>query len=258
MSAPILEARGLCRRYTSGSKEIIALDGVDLELSSGEILGVVGASGSGKSTLARCLVMLEKPDAGSIVYRGNDLAKMSERQLRPLRSRFQMVFQDPGSALNPRMTVRQALTEPFRIHPKVFSWDEEVKRVDVLLESCGLSKRVLEQRTHELSGGQKQRVCLARALALQPDWLVLDEPVTALDVSVQAQILNLLVDLRDQWKVGMILISHDLAVIQAVSGRIAVLDRGRWVEVGLAHQIIDSPKSDVTMRLLEASALMRT
>jgi len=207
-----------------------ALADASLSLERGESIGVVGESGSGKSTLARCLALLERPDAGRVLLDGTELTGLRPRRLRPLRRRIQVVFQDPYSSLNPRLTVGSALREVLHVH-RLETRDRIPRRVDELLDQVGLPGRAVERYPSDFSGGQRQRICIARALAADPQVLIADEPVSALDVSIQAQILNLLADLRERLDLSMIFISHDLHVVRYIAPKIAVMFGGRIVEV---------------------------
>jgi len=207
-----------------------ALADASLSLERGEVIGIVGESGSGKSTLARCLALLERPDAGRVLLEGVDLTRLSRRQLRRSRRRIQVVYQDPYSSLNPRLTVGSALREVLSVHDLV-PRDQIPRRVEALLDQVGLAARTVERYPSDFSGGQRQRICIARALAADPEVLIADEPVSALDVSIQAQILNLLADLRVRLRLSMIFISHDLHVVRYIAPRIAVMFGGRIVEV---------------------------
>jgi oligopeptide transport system ATP-binding protein len=207
-----------------------ALADASLSLERGESVGIVGESGSGKSTLARCLSLLERPDAGRVLFEGVDLARLGRRHLRRSRRRIQVVFQDPYSSLNPLLTVGSALREVLLVHGLV-ARDEVPRRVEELLDQVGLPARAVERYPADFSGGQRQRICIARALAADPEVLIADEPVSALDVSIQAQILNLLVDLRVRLGLSMIFISHDLHVVRYIAPKIAVMFGGRIVEV---------------------------
>ena len=207
-----------------------ALADTSLSLERGESIGIVGESGSGKSTLARCLALLERPDAGRVLLEGVDLTRLGRRQLRRSRRRIQVVFQDPYSSLNPRLTVGSALREVLSVHHLV-PHDEIPRRVEALLDQVGLPARAVERYPSDFSGGQRQRICIARSLAADPEVLIADEPVSALDVSIQAQILNLLADLRARLSLSMIFISHDLHVVRYIAPKIAVMFGGRIVEV---------------------------
>ena len=228
-----------------------ALDGVDLAIRRGETMGLAGASGSGKTTLARIVMRLIEPDAGAIRFDGADLLGLRGRGLRALRPRLQMVFQEPMAAFNPRATVARILEDPLRIHRLVPRRERRAASRE-LLDRVGLSAELIDRRPHELSGGQRQRVAIARAIATAPDLILLDEPVSALDVSVRAQLLNLLMDLQAETGVAYLLISHDLTVIRAVCDCVAVMDRGRIVEIGGPDAVFQRPKAAATRILVEA------
>ena len=228
-----------------------AVDGVTLELREGEILGLVGESGCGKSTLARTIMRLVTPVSGSILFNGKDLTAYSKEELRRARPDFQMIFQDPYASLNPRKTVYDTLAEPMIAH-NLIDPDGVPHEVGRLMEKVGLAKRFVRKYPHEFSGGQRQRIAIARALALRPRLILADEPVSALDVSVQAQILNLLRDLCIQERLAMILISHDLAVVRHMSRRIAVMYLGKIVEQGPAAEVFERPRHPYTRALLRA------
>jgi len=232
--------------------EVKAVDGVSLEIAAGETLGLVGESGSGKSTLARAIVGLNRPRRGSIMFEGKDLAAMKERERRRYSRRIQMIFQDPYRSLNPRMTVEELLGEVWEVHPDLLPAKQRRDRMMELLESVGLGEMHLKRFPHELSGGQCQRIAIARALAMDPSVIVCDEAVSALDVSVQAQILNLLAALQREKGLTYLFISHDLSVVQHVSSRVAVMYLGRIVETGAADEILASPRHPYTQALLSA------
>lgn len=239
---------GLFLRQTGAVK---AVDGVSLELAGGETLGLVGESGCGKSTLGKALVRLLKPTSGSIHFEGRDMSHIGQRALRPLRRDFQMIFQDPAESLDARMSVRSLIEEPFRIHG-MGSRAERKKWVDELLDTVGLSAASAERYSFEFSGGQRQRIGIARALALKPKWLVCDEPVSALDVSVQSQILNLLVDLQKEFGLSYLFIAHDLSVVKHISDRVAVMYLGKIVELADSETIYRNPKHAYNKALLSA------
>jgi len=229
-----------------------ALKGVSLSIERGETVGLVGESGSGKSTLGRCLIRLMRPTAGEIFFEGRDIAQLPEKELKGIRRRMQIVFQDPFSSLNPRFSVWETLEEPLVIHKVFNSAADRGTRVRKLLDLVGLPGHAGERYPHEMSGGQRQRVGIARALALSPDLVVCDEPVSSLDVSYQAQILNLLVQLQDELKLTYLFISHDLRVIHHLSHRIAVMHQGKIVEVSPWEEFLESAKDPYTRSLIAA------
>ncbi len=239
---------GLLRERAAG--HVHAVDDVSFELCAGETLGLVGESGCGKSTLSRALVRLLEPTSGSLRFGGEDITHAGRRALTPLRRRLQMVFQDPFGSLNPRKTVRQAISMPLRLHGATRG--DAAARVDRLLEQVGLAREHAGRYPHEFSGGQRQRIGIARALALEPDLLVLDEPVSALDVSVQAQIVNLLEDLQRELGLSYLLVAHDLSVVRHVSDRIAVMYLGKLMEVSPAEELYVKPIHPYTEALLAA------
>ncbi|NMO23299.1 dipeptide ABC transporter ATP-binding protein [Pyxidicoccus fallax] len=229
-----------------------AVDGVGLDVVRGETLGLVGESGCGKSTLGRALLRLVEPTAGSIRFDGQELTGQSQRQLRPLRRRMQLVFQDPYASLNPRMTVRDILGEPFAIHGLARGRGEREREVAALVDAMGLPREALDRYPHEFSGGQRQRIGIARAIALRPDLVVADEPISALDVSIQAQIVNLLVDLQRERGLTYVFIAHDLKIVEYVSTRVAVMYLGRIVELAPAADLYRRPRHPYTQALLSA------
>ena len=239
---------GVVLRQTGAVK---AVDGISLELGVGETLGLVGESGCGKSTLGKALVRLLEPTSGRIFFEDREITRLSQHSLRPLRRDFQMIFQDPAESLDPRMNVRSLVEEPYRIH-NIGTKIERRKWVDELLDRVGLSQAAAERYSFEFSGGQRQRIGIARALALRPKWLVCDEPVSALDVSVQSQILNLLVDLQKEFALSYLFIAHDLSVVKHVSDRVAVMYLGKIVELAGSEEIYQNPKHSYTKALLSA------
>jgi oligopeptide transport system ATP-binding protein len=242
-------------KLTGGSrvKRVVkAVDGVTLDIFPGETLGLVGESGCGKSTLGRALLRLTEPTGGKVLFRGRDLAHLTQRQLRPQRRHLQMIFQDPYASLNPRMTVAQIVGEPLETFELVESKNERDVRVRELMETVGLSPRFIKRFPHEFSGGQRQRIGIARALAAKPDFIVADEPISALDVSIQAQIMNLMQKLRRERNLTYLFISHDLRAIRHVSDRVAVMYLGKLVELADARVIYDDPLMPYTRALISA------
>jgi oligopeptide transport system ATP-binding protein len=255
----LLEVRGLSKDFPVGTglfagqrRKLHALSDVSLSLRDGETLGVVGESGSGKSTLGRCILRLIEPSSGSVHFQGQELTGLSARALRPVRKQLQIVFQDPYSSLNPRMTVRDTVGEPLRIHRLTSGAAEESARVAELLAQVGLRADFMRRYPHELSGGQRQRVGIARALAVGPKLIICDEPVSALDVSVQAQIINLLKDLSEALGLSYLFIAHDLSVVELMSQRVAVMYLGRIVELADVKSLYATPRHPYTRALMSA------
>jgi ABC-type oligopeptide transport system ATPase subunit len=238
--------RGLLKRQVG---EVRAVDGVDLDIVRGETLALVGESGSGKSTLGRLILRLLEPTSGSVRFDGVDVLSLPREPLRRMRRRMQIVFQDPYSSLNPTMTVRSIVREPLTIH-KVGTRPERNERTLELLRLVGLKPELARRYPHELSGGERQRVGIARAIALDPEFLVADEPVTALDVSVQAQVLNLLLELQEKLSLTYLFIAHDLRVVEHVADRVAVMNRGKLVELQDRVDLFRAPRHEVTRELL--------
>jgi oligopeptide/dipeptide ABC transporter ATP-binding protein len=250
---PLLIAENLVKHYKSRDGHGIAraVDDVSLSLKRGETLGIVGESGCGKSTLARMLLRLIDPTSGRISFDGQDMMALKSRQLRRLRRDMQIVFQDPYASLDPRMSVGKIIAEPLDIHG-IGTPAERRRKVEDLLLMVGLDEAALKRYPHEFSGGQRQRIGIARAIALEPQLLILDEPVSALDVSIQSQILNLLVDLKTRLNLSYIFISHDLSVVEHVSDRVLVMYLGRIVEEGSAMQVLRAPRHPYTEALVSA------
>ncbi|MFA5263237.1 MAG: oligopeptide/dipeptide ABC transporter ATP-binding protein [Opitutaceae bacterium] len=257
---PILKVRDLSVLFPRGShslfsgsapKPLRAVDGVSFSLAKGEVLGLVGESGCGKSTLARAIMQLIPPNSGSVVLEGEEITSLSAERMRGVRLKLQMVFQDPYASLNPRMTVADALSEPLRVH-RLCPVGAISRRVTELMEIVGLAPRFMRKYPHEFSGGQRQRIVIARALAMNPRVLIADEPVSALDVSIQAQILNLLSSLVRRLHLSLIFISHDLSVVKHVSDRVAVMYLGRIMEMGPAVDVIEDPRHPYTQALVSA------
>ena len=257
MSNEILSVKNISKIYESSGggfgrkNKVSALDGVSFNLAQGETLGIVGESGCGKSTLGRIISRLDSPTSGEIIYKGNDIAKKSLAAMRPLRKEIQFIFQDPYASLNPRRQIGAIIEEPMRIHG--VSKDERRARAHELLEKVGLDKNSYEKYPHEFSGGQRQRVVIARALTLKPELIIADEPVSALDVSIQAQVLNLFKELQDEMKLTYVFVAHDLGVVRHISDRIAVMYLGKIVELGSVEEIYNNPQHPYTKALLSAN-----
>ena len=257
MSNEILSVKNISKIYESSGggfgrkNKVSALDGVSFNLVQGETLGIVGESGCGKSTLGRIISRLDSPTSGEIIYKGNDIAKKSLAAMRPLRKEIQFIFQDPYASLNPRRQIGAIIEEPMRIHG--VSKDERRARAHELLEKVGLDKNSYEKYPHEFSGGQRQRVVIARALTLKPELIIADEPVSALDVSIQAQVLNLFKELQDEMKLTYVFVAHDLGVVRHISDRIAVMYLGKIVELGSVEEIYNNPQHPYTKALLSAN-----
>ena len=256
----LLEVRNL-RRYFPLTTGVIfqrvigvvkAVDDVSFFIRKGETLGLVGESGSGKTTIGRCILQLEQPTAGTILFEGRDLTTMTEAELRPLRQRIQVIFQDPFSSLNPRMTIGQIIGEPLLVHRIVEGRQAYRERVAELLSVVGLNPNMADRYPHELSGGQRQRVGIARALSVEPSFIVCDEPVSALDVSIQAQIINLLEDLQARFSLTYLFIAHDLSVVRHISDRVMVMYLGKIVEIADRRELYENPLHPYTKALLEA------
>jgi oligopeptide transport system ATP-binding protein len=256
----LLEVRRLCKYFSLTSGVILqrvvglikAVDDVSFFIRKGETLGLVGESGSGKTTTGRCILQLDRPTSGEVFFEGRDLAGVDENELRPMRRKIQVIFQDPYSSLNPRMTIGQIVGESLLVHRVVQGKAEYRERVQDLLSVVGLNPAMANRFPHELSGGQRQRVGIARALSVEPSFIVCDEPVSALDVSIQAQIINLLEDLQAQFDLTYLFIAHDLSVVRHISDRVAVMYLGKIAEVADRRELYENPLHPYTRALLAA------
>ncbi|MFF7590209.1 ABC transporter ATP-binding protein [Kitasatospora purpeofusca] len=260
MAEPILEVRDLVKHYPLTQGVVLkkqvgavrAVDGVSFSLTKGETLGIVGESGCGKSTLAKVLMNLEKATSGQVLFKGEDITRLSGAGLKAVRRNIQMVFQDPYTSLNPRMTVGDIIGEPFEIHPEVAPKGDRRRAVQDLLDVVGLNPEYINRYPHQFSGGQRQRIGIARGLALKPELIICDEPVSALDVSVQAQVINLLEQLQNEFRLSYMFIAHDLSIVRHISDRVGVMYLGKMVEIGTEEQIYSHPTHPYTQALLSA------
>jgi oligopeptide transport system ATP-binding protein len=258
-AAPLLEVTDLVKHFPIKRgflvdrevDQVRAVDGISFKVERGETLGLVGESGSGKSTACRTVLQLIRPTSGSVTFEGREIAGLGRRQMRPLRREMQMIFQDPQASLNPRKRVGQIVGDPLK-RQGLASGSDLRRQVQELLVRVGLSSEHYNRFPHEFSGGQRQRIGIARALALKPKLVICDEPVSALDVSIQAQIVNLLDDLQDEFGLAYLFVAHDIGVVRHVSDRIAVMNEGRIVEQGSADQVCESPRDEYTKKLLAA------
>ena len=258
MTAPLLEVRNLKTHFNigrawplgGGAVALKAVDGVSYEIRPGEVLSLVGESGCGKSTVGRTLTRLESATSGQALLDGQDILALSQNEFRPLRSKIQMIFQDPFASLNPRLTIEQTLAEPLRIHGLASNREEARARISDILIQVGLDPKVMSRYPHEFSGGQRQRIGIARVMILAPRQVIADEPVSALDVSIQAQVLNLIKEIQRDSGVAMLFISHDLGVVRHISDRVAVMYLGRIVETGPKAEIFSNPSHPYTRLLL--------
>ncbi len=257
--APLLEVKDLKVYYpVSGGllqrvvDHVKAVDGVSFTVEKGTTVGLVGESGSGKTTIGRAIIKLAPITGGTIAYQGKDIGNLSHRSFFPYRKKIQMVFQDPFNSLNPRMTIRQIIAEPLDIHFPGLNTATKIGRIADLLQKVGLQADHMQRYPHEFSGGQRQRIGIARALAVEPDFIICDEPVSALDVSVQAQIINLLQDLQEELGLTYLFIAHDLAVVEHISDKVLVMTEGKLVEQASAEEIYRNPRHPYTRKLLDA------
>lgn len=230
-----------------------AVDGVDFNLKKGQVLGLVGESGSGKSTIARCVMRLIEPSEGSVIYEGHDLLKLTPKELKPFRKKIQIIFQDPYASLNPRKTISESIGEPLLYHGLVSNESEKRERVAQILSQIGMASDVMNRYPHQFSGGQQQRICIGRAIGMQPDLIVCDEALSALDVSVQAQILNLLNELKETMGLSYLFISHDLSIVKYICDHIVVLYLGKIMESAASEQLFADPRHPYTQALLSAT-----
>ena len=256
MATPLIEVKSLKMYFPVGNhlfgprKQLKAVDGVSFDLYPGETFGLVGESGCGKTTVGRCLVRLYRPTGGQILYRGADIAPLDEKAVRPYRRRMQMIFQDPYASLNPRMTVSSIIAEPMKLQG--VPQDEITARVAELVEQVGLKKDHLNRYPHEFSGGQRQRIGIARSLAMRPEFIVCDEPISALDVSIQAQVINMLEELQEKLGMTYLFVSHDLSMVRHISHRVAVMYLGHIVELASAQELYSHMQHPYTQALMSA------
>ncbi len=252
MSAPLIRTKNLKKYFPVAGGLLHAVDDVDISIGKGETLGMVGESGCGKSTLGRLLLRLVEPTSGEILFKGENILGYGQGKMKELRKEMQIIFQDPFASLNPRMTVSEIIAEPIKVTGAITNREELLERVFELMETVGLAERFVNTYPHELDGGRRQRIGVARALALNPEFIVCDEPVSALDVSIQAQILNLMMDLQDEMGLTYLFITHDMSVVKHISDDIAVMYLGRCVERAPADELFEHPSHPYTKALLDA------
>lgn len=252
VALPILEVKNLKKHFRTPKGMLHAVDNITLDIQKGKTLGVVGESGCGKSTAGRAILRLLEPTSGEVIFEGKDILKLNQDELRDMRRKMQIIFQDPYSSLNPRMTISNIIAEPLKLHKMCETVAEREARVVDIMETVGLANRLMNAYPHELDGGRRQRVGIARALVLNPSFIVCDEPVSALDVSIQAQILNLMQDLQDQMELTYIFITHNLSVVNHLADEIAVMYLGQIVEKAPVDELFENPKHPYTRALLSA------
>ncbi len=255
MSTPLIQTVNLTKYFDTPKGVLHAVDKINISIEKGETLGVVGESGCGKSTLGRTILRLLEPTSGEILYNGENIVNFNKHQMHAMRSRMQIIFQDPFTSLNPRMTVSEIIAEPMIVSKRFRSAAERQKRVEMLMDTVGLAPRFVNTFPHEMDGGRRQRVGIARALAIDPEFIVCDEPVSALDVSIQAQILNLMMDLQENMGLTYMFVTHDLSVIKHISQRIAVMYLGQCVEMCTTDELFANPLHPYTQALLAAIPL---
>lgn len=252
MNAPLIETKGLKKYFKTPKGDLHAVDDVNIIIEKGKTLGVVGESGCGKSTLGRTILRLLEPTGGQVLYKGEDILKYDKHKMLDMRKNMQIIFQDPYASLNPRMTVSEIIAEPMKVCKTIAGKKEMDDKVNELMDTVGLSSRFVNTYPHELDGGRRQRIGVARALALEPEFIVCDEPVSALDVSIQAQILNLMMDLQDERGFSYMFITHDLSVVKHISTEIAVMYLGQCVERAPSKELFANPLHPYTVALLDA------
>lgn len=252
MGTPLIQTKDLKKYFKTGTGMLHAVDNVNLSIEKGQTLGVVGESGCGKSTLGRTILRLLPATGGSVFFDGKDIQKLGTSEMKRMRSEMQIIFQDPYASLNPRLSVSQIIEEPLKVNHIYKNKEEKDRKILELMDTVGLARRLANSYPHELDGGRRQRIGVARALALNPSFIVCDEPVSALDVSIQAQVLNLMMDLQDSMGLTYMFITHDLSVVGHISTHIAVMYLGQVVEYAPSHQLFDDPKHPYTKALLSA------
>ena len=251
MSEVILEVKDLVKYFNTKKGDVHAVDGVTFSIEKGKTLGIVGESGCGKSTTGRTILRLIEPTSGEIIFNGEHIEKASKKRMKELRKDMQIIFQDPFSSLDPRMTVSELIAEPIKLNKILKSKDDIEKRVLELMETVGLARRLYNTYPHELDGGRRQRIGIARALAVNPQFIVCDEPVSALDVTIQAQIMELMLKLQEELKLSYLFISHDINVIYKMCHRLMVMKEGQIIEMGDTQEVFDNPVDEYTKMLLE-------